>query len=115
VRLGYLNFRQMVGRDLAYWPMFDVDELASRQTGGALTGSTNTPRPFDAMSDREHLIAVGFPTDPGSPLIYYDTNYPEPLDAIPDYYEDHQNSTAPQQAPPYRYAAMTGGSSSSPS
>lgn len=58
------------------------------------------------MPDREHLMAVWFPTDPRIATDLLRHNYREPFDAILDYYEDQQDSIARQHAPPYRHAAM---------
>jgi len=59
------------------------------------------------VPDREHLIAVWFPTDPGSPRIYYDTTTENPSTLFLNYYKDQRNSITPQQAAPYPHAAMT--------
>ena len=47
--LRYLSFRQLVGRGLAGWPMFEVDESAGRQTRLAAGGTTD-PCPHPGLT-----------------------------------------------------------------
>jgi hypothetical protein len=58
VRLRYLSFQQLVGRGVACWPMFEVDESASRQTRGSANRQQKYANDHDAVPDRDHLMVV---------------------------------------------------------
>jgi hypothetical protein len=109
VRLRYLSFRHLIAC-LACWPVFVVEESARPSD----KGSANRQQEYATtceVPDRDHLMAVWSPTDPGIATDLLRHNYQEISTLFQRYYEDQQTQSPQIKHPPHHHAVMTGRSS----